>query len=134
RGRAALGRGCWLLGIGGFPGSFGASCEAVDASLRLRRAGGVVMYEPAARVLHRVSASHGRPCGALLEQQSRNEERVFWRNVPAASLPLALPLHLAVLAGKAWRRWREGALTPFLRGPGAGGREGRQPPAPPPLL
>jgi GT2 family glycosyltransferase len=106
----------WLLRVGGFPECFGAYFEDVDVSLRLQRAGGVVMYEPAARVLHHVSASHGQPQGALLEQQSRNEERVFWRNVSAASLPLALPLHLAVLVGKAWRRWREGTLTPFLRG------------------
>jgi GT2 family glycosyltransferase len=112
-----------LLRIGGFPESFGAYFEDVDVSFRLRRAGGVVMYEPKARVLHHVSASHGRPCGALLEQQSRNEERVFWRNVAAASLPLALPLHLAVLAAKAWRRWREGTLTPFLRGRLAVARE-----------
>ena len=28
----------------------------------------------------------------------------------------ALPRHLAVLAGKAWRRWQEGALTPFVLG------------------
>jgi GT2 family glycosyltransferase len=106
----------WLLHVGSFPESFGAYFEDVDVSFRLRRAGGVIAFEPAARVLHHGSASHGRPSGALLEQQSRNEERVFWRNVPAANLPLALPLHLAVLAAKAWRRWREGTLAPFLRG------------------
>jgi hypothetical protein len=27
-----------------------------------------------------------------------------------------LPLHLAVLLAKAWRRWRRGELLPFLRG------------------
>jgi hypothetical protein len=51
---------------------------------------------------------------------------VFWRNVPARDLPRALPRHLAVLAGKAWRRWRDGTLSPFLRGRlrvlGEGGR------------
>jgi GT2 family glycosyltransferase len=105
-----------LRRVGGLPVSFGAYFEDVDLAFRLHRAGFAVMFEPAARVLHHVSASHGPARGALLEQQSRNEERVFWRNVPARDLPRALPLHLAVLAAKAWRRWREGTLAPFLRG------------------
>jgi GT2 family glycosyltransferase len=124
-------RSCWVFGasgssafyrrdllrrVGGFPACFGAYFEDVDLAFRLHRAGFGVMFEPGSRVLHHVSASHGRPVGALLEQQSRNEERVFWRNVPGRDLPRALPLHLAVLAGKAWRRWREGTLAPFLRG------------------
>jgi GT2 family glycosyltransferase len=105
-----------LLRVGGFPESFGAYFEDADVAFRLHRAGGVIIYEPASRVLHYVSASHGPPRGDLLEQQACNEERVFWRNIPARDLPRALPRHLAVLAGKAWRRWREGTLSPFLRG------------------
>jgi GT2 family glycosyltransferase len=105
-----------LLRIGAFPESFGAYFEDVDVAFRLHRAGCQVVYEPAARVLHHVAASHGRPGRRLLEQQSRNEERVFWRNVPGADWPAALPRHLAVLAAKAWRRWREGALTPWVCG------------------
>jgi GT2 family glycosyltransferase len=105
-----------LRRVGALPASFGAYFEDVDLAFRLHRAGYDVVFEPAARVLHHVGASHGRPGGALLEQQSRNEERVFWRNVPARELPRTVPLHLAVLAAKAWRRWREGNLAPFLRG------------------
>ncbi len=105
-----------LVHVGGFPESFGAYFEDVDLAFRLHRAGGVVVYEPASRVLHHVSASHGPSQGRLLEQQSRNEELVFWRNIPGRDLPAALPRHLAVLAGKAWRRWREGTLRPFLSG------------------
>jgi GT2 family glycosyltransferase len=105
-----------LRRVGGFPICFGAYFEDVDLAFRLHRAGFGVMFEPAARVLHHVSASHGPARGPLLEQQSRNEERVFWRNVPGRELPRAVPLHLAVLAGKGWRRWREGTLAPFLRG------------------
>ncbi len=105
-----------VLKAGGFPEHFAAYFEDVDLSFRLHWAGYRVVYEPAARVRHRVSASYGRPDGEGLERQARNEERVFWRNVPGRALPRALPLHLAVLAGKAWRRWREGALLPFLRG------------------
>jgi GT2 family glycosyltransferase len=105
-----------LLRVGGFPEAFGAYFEDVDVAFRLHRAGYQVMYEPAARVFHRGSASHGRTGRRLLEQQSRNEERVFWRNLPGPVLARALPRHLAVLAGKAWLRWRDGGLAPFLWG------------------
>jgi GT2 family glycosyltransferase len=103
--------------VGGFPELFGAYFEDVDLAFRLQRAGYRAVFEPAARVLHRISASYGRrPTRRLLEQQACNEERVFWRNIPSADLPRALPRHVAVLAGKAWRRWREGNLVPFLTG------------------
>jgi GT2 family glycosyltransferase len=105
-----------LRRVGAFPERFRAYFEDVDLSFRLRRAGGEIVYEPASRVWHRVSASYGRPRRRLLEQQSRNEELVFWRNLPAQALVRALPLHAAVLAAKAWRRWREGTLVPFVAG------------------
>src|SRR5207237_1037429 len=97
-----------LLRVGAFPEDFGAYFEDVDVAFRLQRAGYRAAYEPAARVLHRVSASYGKPRRRLLERQSCNEERVFWRNLPGRALARALPLHAAVLAAKAWRRWREG--------------------------
>ncbi len=106
-----------LLRVGAFPKSFGAYFEDVDLSWRLHWAGFQVLFEPAARVLHRVSASYGRrPTRWLLQQQSQNEERVFWRNLPSNALLRALPHHAAVLAGKAWRRWQEGSLLPFVFG------------------
>jgi GT2 family glycosyltransferase len=105
-----------VLKVGGFPEQFGAYFEDVDLSFRLHRAGARVYYEPRSRVWHRVSASYGPPAADLLELQSRNEELVFWRNLPATRLLRALPLHLAVVAAKAWCRWREGRLLPFLRG------------------
>lgn len=105
-----------LLAAGLLPESFGAYFEDVDLSFRLHRSGYEVRYEPASRVWHRVSSSHGRPDRRLLAQQSLNEERVFWRNIPPAWLRQALPRHLAVLAGKALLRWEEGTLAPFLCG------------------
>ncbi len=106
-----------LVHVGGFPESFGAYFEDVDLAFRLHWAGYRVLCEPASRVLHHVSASYGsRPARRILEQQSQNEERVFWRNLPRRDLARALPRHAAVLAGKAWRRWQEGTLAPFLCG------------------
>jgi GT2 family glycosyltransferase len=105
-----------FLAVGGFPEEFGAYFEDVDLAFRLQRAGFRAYYEPQSLVWHRISASHGTADRRLLAQQSRNEEWLFWRNLPAGTLLRCLPLHLAVLAAKAWRRWRGGELLPFLRG------------------
>jgi len=102
--------------VGLFPESFGSYFEDVDLAFRLRRAGYQAIYEPASRVLHHGSASFGRTGRRLIEQQSCNEERVFWRNLPGGVLLRSLPRHLAVLAGKALRRRDEGTLTPWLLG------------------
>jgi GT2 family glycosyltransferase len=105
-----------VVQVGAFPESFGAYFEDVDLAFRLHWAGYRVLFEPASRVLHHVSATYGRPNRRLLEQQSRNEERVFWRNLPPRLLIRALPRHLGVLAGKTWRRWEEGDFLPFFFG------------------
>lgn len=105
-----------LLDVGAFPEEFGAYFEDVDVSFRLHWAGHRLVYEPASRVWHRVAASHGRPTRRLLEQQSRNEERVFWRNLPKRDLLRAVPWHAAVLVAKAYRRWQTGELLPFVFG------------------
>jgi GT2 family glycosyltransferase len=102
--------------VGLFAEEFGSYFEDVDLAFRMRRAGYTAVCEPAARVLHHVSASYGRIGRTLIERQSCNEERVFWRNLPASALRRALPKHLAVLAGKVWRRAEEGTLAPWLLG------------------
>lgn len=105
-----------LLAAGLFPEHFGAYFEDVDLSHRLRRLG-EVWFEPASVVWHRVSASYGRrPNRRVLEQQSCNEERVFWRNVSGRELVRHLPRHVAVLAGKAVRRLGEGRFVPWALG------------------
>lgn len=105
-----------LRAVGGFPEEFVAYFDDVDLSWRLNRGGWRVWYEPASRMHHRVSSSYGRPRGELLALQSRNEELLFWRNVPAWRMLAELPLHLAVVSAKALRRLREGQLGPFLHG------------------
>ncbi|MCU0706137.1 MAG: glycosyltransferase [Fimbriiglobus sp.] len=105
-----------LLAAGSFPEHFGAYFEDVDLSHRLRRLGGV-WFEPGSVVWHRVSASYGRrPNRRVLEQQSCNEERVFWRNVRGRELWRNLPRHAAVLTGKAVRRMNEGQFVPWAVG------------------
>jgi GT2 family glycosyltransferase len=102
-----------LRAVGGFPESFGAYFEDVDLAWRVRRAGYRAVYEPSSLVWHRVGSSY-RKHRRLLERQSQNEERVFWRNVP--HVWRMLPRHAAVLAGKALRRMREGTLVPWTVG------------------
>jgi GT2 family glycosyltransferase len=102
-----------LRAVGGFPEEFGAYFEDVDVAWRIRRAGYRAVYEPRSVVWHRVGSSY-RKRRALLERQSQNEERVFWRNVP--DVWRMLPRHAAVLMGKALRRVREGTLVPWTMG------------------
>ncbi|HTK77719.1 MAG TPA: glycosyltransferase [Gemmataceae bacterium] len=101
--------------VGTFPISFGAYFEDVDLSFRLRRLGTIV-FEPASVVLHHGGQSYGRVNRRLVEQQSCNEERVFWRNLPREVLRQSLARHALVLAAKAARRWREGCLLPWFFG------------------
>ena len=107
-----------FLKVGAYPESFGAYFEDVDLSFRLHWAGYDVVFQPCSKVLHRVSSSYGNPGlnRKLLESQSLNEERVYWRNIPYQLLLRTRPLHLLALLAKAWRRGTEGTLLPFLMG------------------
>ena len=111
--RAAFYRADVLRSLGAFAEDFGAYFEDVDLSWRIRRAGFRTIYEPRSVVYHRAGASYGKN-RILLERQSQNEERVYWRNVP--DLWQSLPRHGTVLIGKAMRRIREGTILPWLIG------------------
>jgi GT2 family glycosyltransferase len=114
---AAFYRRAAILRAGGFPEHFQAYFEDVDLSFRLRRLGLEIVHEPTSVVWHRVSASYGRrPSRRVLELQSCNEERVFWRNVRGAELVRSLPRHAAVLAAKAIRRLRDHTILPWILG------------------
>jgi GT2 family glycosyltransferase len=104
-----------LHACGGFAEELGAYFDDIDLSFRLRR-WGQIWYEPACEIHHHVSASYGPPRGDLLVMQSRNEELVYWRNLPLPALLAWLPAHVAVVALKAYRRWCEGTLREFWRG------------------
>ena len=111
-----------VIRAGGFPEHFKAYFEDVDLSFRFRRLGHEIVHEPAAVVWHRVSSSYGRrPSRRVIEQQSCNEERVFWRNTRGLDRLRCLPRHAAVLAGKALERFQEGRSAVAARpGPGSG--------------
>jgi GT2 family glycosyltransferase len=106
--RAALGQ------VGLLPEHFGAYFEDVDLCLRLTAAGWRIRYEPSSVVWHLVGGSNGRLDRQLVERQSCNEERLFWRNRTGGWRTLLR--HAAVLGGKAIRRAREGQLLPFAFG------------------
>ncbi|MCS7021596.1 MAG: glycosyltransferase family 2 protein [Gemmataceae bacterium] len=106
-----------LLAVGGFDMRFKAYFEDVDLSLRLRQRGGQIIYEPASMVWHIGASSYGLvPRRRLLELQSCNEERLFWKHWEYYGKWHVLPRHLAVLAGKVIRRWSEGTLVPWSFG------------------
>jgi hypothetical protein len=115
-GTASFFRRSSFLSVGGLPAEFGAYFDDVDLSLRLRKSGGEIVVEPQSRIYHRISSSYGPPKGELLQQQSRNEEMVFWRNTSGGQLISLLPGHVALLMGKAWRRLNEGTLREWSRG------------------
>lgn len=114
-GSSAFYRRTFLDRVGPFPESFGSYFEDVDLSFRLQRAGGQVVFEPESHVIHHGGSSH-RLSSHLVEQQSCNEERVYWRNLPTNEIMRTLPRHFAVLAAKAIRRWKEGRLIPWTFG------------------
>jgi GT2 family glycosyltransferase len=105
-----------LAKTGLLPEHFGAYFEDVDLSLRLRAAGYLIRYDPASVVWHRGGSSYGTPSRRLVERQSCNEERLFWRNLNRSRRWSALARHGAVLLSKAIRRCREGRFLPFALG------------------
>jgi GT2 family glycosyltransferase len=106
-----------LLRVGGLLPEFEAYLDDVDLSFRLRWAGYRCVYDPRSRVYHSRSASYGRDRPErVVRLLSRNEELVWWNNLPARQLLLGLPAHLAFLSVRCLRSAATGRLGPFLQG------------------
>ena len=114
-GSAAFYRREALHRVGGFPEEFIAYFDDIEVGFKLREAGYTCWYEPASRVLHHGSASR-RPSRVLTQQLACNEERVFCRHLQPGKRWEQLARHVAVLGGKALRRWADGTLMPFCLG------------------
>lgn len=106
-----------LTHVGNLLPEFEAYLEDVDLSFRLRSAGHRCIYEPQGRVLHQRSASYGQDkTDRVVQLLSRNEEFVWWNNLPLDEMPLGLPLHAAFLVARLLRSAAAGRLGPFVRG------------------
>ena len=102
--------------VGGMLPEYGAYLEDVDLSFRLRWAGYRSIYEPASRVQHRGHSSYGQGSERLIRMLGRNEEFVYWMNLPMRDLVWNLPAHLGFVAVRLVRKTLEGRLRPYLCG------------------
>lgn len=105
-----------VIRLGGLLPEYGAYFEDTDLAFRLRRAGYRCMYEPKSRVFHRGSATYGEMPDRLVRLISRNEELVFWINLPALWLLAGLIPHLAFQIVRTLRKAWCGQLRPYLQG------------------
>lgn len=117
---AALYRRDAFEAAGGFAETFFCYLEDVDLGFRLRLAGHRAVQVAAARVRHVGSALTGRTSPFTVFHSSRNGIYLLIRCMPAALLPLALPLYLSA---QAWLMISMAGIAPAwprLRGIGAG--------------
>ena len=106
-----------LLRAGSFPEHFRAYYDDVDLAFRLRWNGYRCLYTPHSRVFHRLNYSHNHRNASLIEQLARNEERVFWSNLPAPLLRRGVVPHLVFVAYCAGTRMlRRDNSRAYLRG------------------
>ncbi len=107
RGETAWVSGCAMLvrrevfeAIGLLDPSYRIYCEDVDFCLRARRAGWRCLYEPGARVWHKVSSSSGGGMTPFkLENRIASTALLFARHRPRRWRLLLAPAHAAGLAG-----------------------------------
>lgn len=85
-----------FLELGGFDERFFCYCEDVDYGFRVRLTGQVCIQLTDAIVYHAGSGTTGRHSEFTLFHGHRNRIWVFFKNTPAALLPLLTPVHLAI--------------------------------------
>jgi O-antigen biosynthesis protein len=105
-----------LRKAGAFDPLFGSYYEDTDLAFRLRWAGYRCVFVSGCLIYHDVSASYDHKSPKLQRRMARNAELVFWSNLPAGLLAMAILPHLAFLAGQAAWRVARGRLRPFLLG------------------
>jgi len=115
-GSASFYRADVLKTLGGFDPAFVSYYEDVDLGFKLRWAGWRTVFTPHCRVLHEVSATADHRDPKLQRLMARNAELVFWSNLPARKLALAVPAHLALLAVQAAWRLARLRFVPFYLG------------------
>ena len=115
-GSSAFYRASALARVGGYDPTFGSYYEDVDLSFRLRWAGYICMYAPGCVVRHDISATYDHARPDLQRRISRNAEWLFWSNLPAPTLLLALIPHLGFVAAQAAVKLLRGRLGPFAAG------------------
>ena len=101
---------------GGLLPEYGAYLEDVDLSFRLRWAGYRSIYEPASRVRHRGHSSYGQENDRVVRMLARNEEFVYWMNMPTSDLLRSLPAHLGFVAVRLARKTLQGRFRSYLTG------------------
>ena len=80
-----------LRAVGGFAEEYFAYVEDVELSLRIRRAGYTLLYQPTARLWHRVSPERRDPTPFQIVQRDRNRRRLANAHFgPAAALRFRL--------------------------------------------
>jgi GT2 family glycosyltransferase len=115
-GSSAFYRADVLKQLGGFDALYGSYYEDVDLAFRLRWAGYRCLFAPCCLIYHDVSASYDHRSPGLQRRMSRNAELLFWTNLPAGLLALAILPHLALLTAQALWRAARGRLRPFVLG------------------
>jgi GT2 family glycosyltransferase len=115
-GSASFYRADVLRAVGGFDPGFGSYYEDVDLGFKLRWAGYRTVFAPDCRILHDISATADHRSPNLQRMMARNAELVFWSNLPARKLAVAVAPHLALLAVQAAWRLARLRFLPFYLG------------------
>jgi O-antigen biosynthesis protein len=115
-GSSAFYRAGALRRTGGFDPLFGSYYEDTDLAFRLRWAGYRCVFAPGCLIYHDVSATYDHKSPGLQRRMARNAELVFWANLPARVLALAVVPHMMFVTAQAAWRLARGRLRPFLLG------------------
>jgi GT2 family glycosyltransferase len=114
-GAAALIRRDVFEALGGFDEDYFCYVEDVDLAYRARLMGHVCIQLPDARVSHMGYASSGRRSAFATYHGARNRFWTFFKNTPAALLPLLAPVHLGITMLLWLSAARFGQFTLFAR-------------------